>query len=439
MLMSWNGRVLGGLVSSALLAMASGSAASGFIAGPKLIGSGNSGQTETGYSVALSADGSTALVAGPDDNSGAGAVWVFVRANGRWSQQGPKLVGAGATGAISHQGTHVALSADGNTALVGARDDNSSVGAAWVFTRSGTTWTQQGGKLTGSGTVGAARFGTGVALSSDGNTAAMGGYSDNSSAGAIWIFTRSGGVWTQQGSKLVADAGSTIVGAGVALSSDGNTLLASGSPGAFVFTRSGGTWSQQGSVLEPPGVSGVASVALSADGNAALLGVPGYENGNGAGFIFTRTSGTWMQTDAFAGTGATGSASVNQGTAVALSADGRAALLGGPSDDSPGGTNVGPGAVWSFRRTTGTFSQDGPKLIGMGGYGDSWLGESVAMSADGNTMIAGGPLDHTYLGGAWIFMRSCTADANADGNADVGDVFFLINFLFASGPAPQCP
>ena len=69
----------------------------------------------------------------------------------------------------------VALSADGNTALVGGWKDNSTKGAAWVFTRSGGAWSQQGPKLTGGGEAGEGGFGTSVALSADGNTALIGG------------------------------------------------------------------------------------------------------------------------------------------------------------------------------------------------------------------------------------------------------------------------
>src|SRR5258708_3501462 len=61
----------------------------------------------------------------------------------------------------------------------------------------------QGPKLFGTGAVGGAQQGFSVALSSDGNTAIVGGFADSSSAGAAWVFTRSGGVWAQQGDKLV--------------------------------------------------------------------------------------------------------------------------------------------------------------------------------------------------------------------------------------------
>ena len=104
------------------------------------------------------------------------------------TQQGSKLVGTGATGA-AYQGSSVALSADGNTAIVGGIGDNSYAGAAWVFTRTGSTWSQQGSKLVGTGAIGGAVWqGTSVALSADGNTAIVGGDGDNSSAGAAWVY-----------------------------------------------------------------------------------------------------------------------------------------------------------------------------------------------------------------------------------------------------------
>jgi FG-GAP repeat len=139
------------------------------------------------------------------------------------------------------------LSADGNTAIVGGSADNSAVGAAWVYTRSGGVWTQQGTKLVGTGVVGQARQGQSVSLSADGNTAIVGGPNDNSNAGAVWVYTRSAGVWTQQGTKLVVtDAlGNAEQGSSVSLSADGNTAIVGG-PGdssvggaAWVFVQPG--------------------------------------------------------------------------------------------------------------------------------------------------------------------------------------------------------
>jgi hypothetical protein len=228
--------------------------------GLKLVGTGSVGNALQGFSVALSGDGKTVILGGLNDNTGAGAAWVFTRDSGnKWSQQGRKLVGTGGA-APTQQGFSLSLSADGNTALVGGLRD------AWVFTRSGSTWTQQGATLAGSGAVGdrIAYEGRSVALSADGNTALVGGDGDDSAAGATWVFTRSGGIWSQQGPKLIGSNASKPAGQGisVALSADGNTALVggygdnAGVGAAWVFTRSGGTWTQQGSKLVGTGHAG---------------------------------------------------------------------------------------------------------------------------------------------------------------------------------------
>jgi hypothetical protein len=163
--------------------------------GPKLIGAGAAGPAQQGYSIALSADGNTAIIGGPADPV-TGAAWIFARSRGVWTQQGPKLVGV-PDGRPSFQGWSVALSADGNTAILGA-PDAAAGGTAWVFTRSGGTWTQQGSNLVYVSEHGNAQFGWSVALSGDGNTALVGGR-----IGEARVYTRAGSVWTQQGPKLV--------------------------------------------------------------------------------------------------------------------------------------------------------------------------------------------------------------------------------------------
>src|ERR1041384_872923 len=136
----------------------------------------------------------------------------------QFTQQGGKLVGTGA-GGNTLQGNSVSVSGDGNTAIVGGPHENSSQGAAWVYTRSGGVWTQQGTKLVGTGAAGNAQQGYSVSISADGNTAIVGGFSDLSGVGAAWIYTRSGGVWTQQGNKLVGSgaAGNAFQGVSVSL------------------------------------------------------------------------------------------------------------------------------------------------------------------------------------------------------------------------------
>src|SRR5437899_2150011 len=132
-------------------ALASSAAHAGSYAqGPRLYGNDAVGTATQGNSVALSGDGSTAIVGANEDNAGAGAAFVYVRNGGIWKQQGPKLVGLSATG-LARQGNGVALSSDGNTAIVGGFTDNGSAGAAWVYTRTSGVWSQQGGKLVGTG------------------------------------------------------------------------------------------------------------------------------------------------------------------------------------------------------------------------------------------------------------------------------------------------
>jgi len=111
---------------------------------------------------------------------------VFTRTAGVWTQQGSKLVGTGASGP-AYQGNSVALSLDGNTLLVGGPGDNSSAGAVWVFTRSNGIWTQQGTKLVGAGASGNAKFGLSVSLSFDGKRGIAGGSSDSGLIGASWM------------------------------------------------------------------------------------------------------------------------------------------------------------------------------------------------------------------------------------------------------------
>ena len=263
--------------------------------GPKLTAKAGEevGTGEFGESVALSTDGNTALVGGPGEDLGFshryGAAWAFTRSGSTWTQQGEKLQGPSGEIEGGEFGASVALASEGNTALIGGPTDNKGVGAAWAYTRSGSTWTQQGEKLTAKAgeEIGAGEFGASVALSSaTGNTALIGADADNSAVGAAWAFTRSGSTWTQQGGKLTATSGEIgegEFGQSVALSSEGNTALVGG-PGdnehvgaAWILTRAGSTWTQQ-EKLTGGGGSGISnfgfSVALSSEGNTALAGGP---------------------------------------------------------------------------------------------------------------------------------------------------------------------
>lgn len=380
--------------------------------GNKLLPDGSIGSTiYHGYSVALSSDGNTAIVGGIGDNANAGAAWVYTRSGGAWILQA-KLFGTGAIGSAS-QGFSVALSADGNTAIVGGIGDNTNAGAAWIFTRSGGSWNQQGNKLVGTGAVGNAQQGCAVSLSSDGNTAIVGGFRDNTFAGAVWVFTRSGNVWSQQGNKLVVtDAiGNARLGISADLSSDGNTAIIGGhtdnanTGAAWIFTRSDTSWTAQ-TKLTGSGAIGSArygrSVSISSDGNTAIVG--GYEDNaaTGAVWVYTRNGNSWTQQgNKLVGTGATGNAS--QGFSISLSSDGNTALVGGIDD------NAFAGAAWVFTRSGGVWSQSGNKLFGSDAVGIANQGGAVAIAPDGNAIIIGGIADNTNKGAAWVFVPGTTS------------------------------
>lgn len=380
--------------------------------GAKLVGIGGIGNSGQGSSVSLSADGNTAIVGGTIDNNYTGAAWIYVRSGKTWIQQGGKLVGTGAS-SNSLQGNAVALSADGNTAIVGGYYDNNGIGAAWVFTRNGNNWTQQGTKLLGTGAIGQCWQGCSVALSADGNTAIIGGSYDSIAVGAAWVFKRSGNNWTQQGNKLVGSGriGWSNQGTSVSLSADGNTAIVGGYydnnaiGAAWVFTRSGNNWIQQGSKLVGTSTIGNyayqgASVKLSADGNTAIIGGYGDNSYVGAAWVFTRSGNNWTQQGGkLVGNGAVGRSC--QGNSISISADGNTAVVGGFGD------NTNTGATWIFCRTNNTWSQIGNKLIGIGLSNQSQQGVSVAISADGNTAIVGGNYDSTNnigAGAAWVFV-----------------------------------
>jgi hypothetical protein len=245
--------------------------------GGKLIGAGAAGPANQGYSVALSGDGNAAIIGGFGDNGDRGAAWVFVRRGGVWRRQGGKLVGSGANGP-ARQGTSVALSGDGNTALIGGPGDNCCEGAVWVFTRSGNMWMQQGSKLVGAGAIGGAEQGFSVSLSADGNTAIVGGPFHNFFVGAAWIFARKNGVW-QQGGTLRGKPrrGPSAQGVSVALSGDGDTAIVGG---PFDDFGAGAAW-----VFGRPGITAISPVAGTVDGGTRVT-IVGRNFGDVTGVLF---------------------------------------------------------------------------------------------------------------------------------------------------------
>jgi len=322
-----------------------------YLQAQKLVASDAAYGDSFGSSVALSGDGNTALIGAPtktvNGQQGAGAAYVFVRPSGgtTWTQQ--QELTASDTATSDYFGFSVALSGDGNTALIDAPiktvNGQTYAGAAYVFVRpsGGTTWTQQQ-ELTAPDAATSDHFGISVAMSGDGNTVLIRASNEivngQPFAGAAYVFVRpSGGTaWTQQQELTASDAARyDFFGTSVALSDDGNTALIGASDktvngqlysgAAYIFVRpSGGTtWSQQQELTASDTASSDqfgSSVALSGDGNTALIG----EQYAGAAYAFVRPSGgtAWApQPELTTSSGGT------FGSSVALSGDGNTALI----------------------------------------------------------------------------------------------------------------
>jgi hypothetical protein len=358
---------------------------SNFTESQKLIpGSGASASAEFGASVALSADANTALVGAPGNDGSIGAALVFIRGGKTWINQQTLLAptsGADKEIGAALFGSSVALSSDGNTALVGAPLNNDSVGSALVFSRGGTTWINQQTLLAPTGgadkEIGAAAFGSSVALSSDGNTALVGAPRNNHGVGSALVFSRGGTTWINQQTLLAPTSG------------------ADKEIGAAAFGS---------------------SVALSSDGNTALIGAPANNHGVGSASVFIRKGTTWVNQHTLLAPTSGADKEIGAaafGSSVALSSDGNTALVGAPGDN-PGKAAFGTavGAAWVFIRK-GTTWGGGQRLAaptsGAGKeientvWGDGQFGWRVALSADGTTALIAGPNDNGVVGAAWAF------------------------------------
>jgi hypothetical protein len=353
----------------------------------------------------------------------------------QYVQQGPILVGTGYS-ATPLQGYGVGISYDGNTLAWGGTGDQSSVGSAWVFTRSNAIWSPQGSLLTGSDIVGTANFGTSISFSADGDTLAVGGAGDNSNVGATWLFTRLNDVWTQLGNKLVGSgstAGDVNQGFSTCMSADGSLLVVAGNSdnngmgAVWLFTKNATGYFQLGSKLLPSDNVGSVqfgqSVACSSDGSTIAIGGPNDNASVGATWIFVKntTSGHYYQQGAkLIGTGATFSAP-QQGWSVSLSSDGNTVAFGAPYD----GTSGYIGAVWIFKRSGSTWVQYRDKLvasdIGPTYATQAGVGYSVGLSGNGLRLAVGGPLDSGAIGATWIFIQNSTGDFSQQGSKLLGN------------------
>jgi trimeric autotransporter adhesin len=409
-----------------------------------------------GYAVAVSGDGSTLAISarfessaatGIDGNQSdtsatdAGAVYVFVRAGTTWQQQA--YVKASNTNAADYFGTSLALSTTGDTLVVGATNEASAAsgvdgnqldnslpgaGAAYVFVRAGTTWSQQA-YLKASNPGGNYNFGATTAISGDGSTIAIcatneasasagidGNQADTSepSAGAVYVFVAGAGTWSQQAYVKASnpDAGD-FFGEGIGLSNDGNTLAigayqeASGATGVngnqadnsapqtgalYVFARAT-MWSQQAYVKATPAAPRILgwSLALSSDASTLVAGAP-YDSSGATGIGADPTAGSATESGAvlvFDGAAPyaqrsfvkapTASANDQMGWSVAVSADGDVIVAGIQSYAGTGAAVVTTNLAAERLFMPTTLASD------------DQLGWSVAVSGDGRTIALGTP------------------------------------------------
>ncbi len=356
---------------------------------------GGSAYDSFGLSAALSSDGNTALLGASGAGTGPGAAYVFTRSGTTWTLLAKLTSGSPVA---DYFGFSVALSGDGSTALVGAYGVSSYQGAAYVFT--GPGWTTQQ-KLTAALGASNDNFGFSVALSSDGSTALVGAYGVKSGQGAAYVFTGSG--WGQQQPLTAAGgANNDFFGISVALSSDGSTALVGATNvvtggAAYVFTGSG--WSAQQKLTDPGGASRDLfgnSVALSSDGGTALVGAPGVNSDHGAAYVFTSTG--WSQQQALLDPG--GVKDDDFGSSVALSGDGSTALVGALYENSH------YGAAYAY---TGSGWSQQQQLTATGGAPNGQFGSSVALSSDGSTALVGAEYADSYQGAAYVFTLPPTA------------------------------
>ena len=303
-----------------------------------------------------------------------------------------KLLGSD-TAAFDFFGVDVAI--DGDTAVVGAW--NSTVagkrrGAVYVFVRSGTAWTQQA-KLVASDGAKDDEFGKGVAIS--GNTVIVGATADDDVApatGSAYIFVRSGTSWTEQAKLVSFDAevgdfaaedvsisGDTAV---VAVENDDDDGFRSGS--VYVYVRSGPSWSLQQKLTASDAMDGdTFGRDVSIDGNTLVVGADLGDSplglNRGTAYVFTRSGTTWTeQTKLYA---SDGESSDNFGISVALSDN--AAVIGANADDDAA---FNAGAAYVFRRT-GTTWMEYAKLLASDGDIVDLFGGAVAV--DGGTVAVG--------------------------------------------------
>ena len=385
-----------------------------------------------GNAVAIS--GNTMVVGARFDSttaSQAGAAYVYVLNGGTWTQQAVLLASDGAV--ADKFGYSVAISE--NTIVIGAYNDDSplsNAGSAYVFVRSGTTWSFQQ-KLTAGDAAADDQFG--VAVTVAGPTIFVGAnFSDqpgNSDAGAVYRFSQSGTVWTQV-QKLIP-VGGVILGDhfGESLAVSGNKLVV-GSPGAdipftaagsvYVFVEGGGVYSQEDKISIPGGANGDSfgnSVAIEGTtlvGGALqytpIVGQPAY----GAAYIYEFNGSSWVSQGRIV---ASDGGTVDRfGYSVAVSNN--VVAVGAREDDTTAGPDAGSAYIFTRSGTTWTEQQ---KLSPNDPFNGDRFGVSVALSF-GNLVVGAAEkalISPNGQGAVYYFtqINKTRFDFDGDGLADI--------------------
>lgn len=325
-----------------------------------------------GASVALSADGDVfaAGAFGNDGNgSNAGHVRVFEWNGTSWSQKGMDIDGEASD---DGSGRSLAMSADGNTVIIGANgnDDNGTqAGHARVFTWNGSAWVQKGLDLDGE--AAGDEFGWSVSMNDDGNVVAVGAlYNDGSSfnAGHVRIYEWNGNAWGQKGVDIDGEVMADLSGFSLDLALDGNAVIIgaignddSGSQAghARVFEWDGAAWSQKGVDIDGEAADDACGVSttINADGSMVAIGAI-YNDGNGSNAGHVRVyewSGTsWSQV----GQDIDGEApSDESGLSIAINPNGTQLIIGAPENDGNGSAS-GHVRVYGLGACSSTFATD---------------------------------------------------------------------------------
>jgi hypothetical protein len=370
--------------------------------------------------VSISSDGNTAIVGAYNEDttaSNAGSAYIFTRSGTSWSQQAK--IQASDAQATDYFGYNVSISGDGDTVIVGSYGEDTTAtfaGSAYIFTRSGTSWSQQA-KIQGSDVAAYAAFGISVSLSNDGDTAIVGSYGEDSDAGSAYIFTRSGTSWSEQAELNASDAQSSDqFGNAVSISGDGDTAIVgaynedtggSNAGAAYVFTRSGTSWSQQSKIQASDKYAndrfGI-SVSVSGDGDTAIVGAYAEDttaDEAGSAYVFARSGTSWSQQAKIQASDAQEDDFF--GYHLDLSGDGNTAIVGANTEDT-GGSSAG--SAYVFARSGTSWSQQSKIQASDAQAGDNF-GYGVSISNDGSTAIVGAYGEDTTTsnaGSAYIFV-----------------------------------